>query len=1387
MDQATAPPPAAPAVAAPRRRRWIWAAAAALALLLAGVPLALGSLLRSEAGTAWLLAQVPGLRTEGLQGALWSDRLAVQHLAWQGTAGTLEIDALALGGLRWQVHPGPGQWLGLQAGQVQAQRVRWRSAPASGAASAPPAPPTQLHWPLQLRAAVAVQSLEIDNLAPVQDLAFTLHLGADGGRAHLLQGLALRWERLQARAGQARIASLAPLALDAALELAAADGSALPWQAQLRASGTLERIELAATLQGSENAALDLQASLVPFARWPLAALSARTEGLDLASLASGWPQTRLRGTAVLQSSAADQPLQATLQLFNDAPGRWNKGRLPLRQVDAVLGGRLDAPDTLELQRFDLRLGDAAGPAGRVQGEGRWQGTALTLDARLDALAPQRLDSRAAAMTLSGPLALRMAGLPSPNPPAPAVGDAPATPTAELRAQLAGRIDGAPGPVTIELQARAAAGDLQVQTLQARSGGASLQLQASARLEGARWSLQSRGELVEFDPVPWWPGPEGSAWRRGPHRLNATWEADLSAPADAASLAPATLLQRLRGDARFALERSQLAGVPLQATLVMDQAAGARVAGTLVLGGNRLQLDGRADTAGDGAADRWRVELQAPALAALAPLAALHPALAGWAPGAGSATAQATLQGRWPTLQSTGQATLQGLRAGPLSVADGQLQWQAGGSLQAPLNATLDLGETRFDGQRLRALHAELGGSLQAHRLRAVLALPLQPGPALARGLGLTTGRGTRISLHAEGGWAAGAEGGRWAGRVAALGVDAWDGQRLRAPLDVAGPPPAADARWLDARDLQLEALFDAGGGLRRLRADPGRLVLAGGLALHWDEVLYESAGGRLQLLAQVERFAVAPLLARAQPTMGWTGDLVLGARIELRAGERFDADIVVEREGGDLQLRDAADNLLPLGLTDLRLGLSAHEGIWFFTQALAGATLGELGGALRVRTGAAQRWPGPDAPLDGTVQLRVANLGVWSSWVPAGWRLQGQLQGSASFGGRFGAPQVDGDLDGSGLGVRNLLQGVNVHDGDVALRLRGERATIERFSLRAGAGTLTIRGGGTLGAEPSARLALTAERFQLLGRIDRRLIASGQAELTLRPLALGLNGNFVVDEGLFDLSRADAPSLDDDVVVRRPGAAAAAGPAPDADAPKRQVDVAVDIDLGRQLRVRGRGVNTLLAGQLRLTAPGGRMAVTGSVNTVGGTYAAYGQQLVIERGLVAFSGAIDNPRLDVLALRPKLDIEVGVAITGTAQAPRVRLYSNPELGDTEKLSWLVLGRDPGSLGRNDTALLQRAAVALLSGEGESTSDTLIRNLGLDDLSLRQSDDGTVRETIVTLGKQISDRWYVGYERGVNATTGTWQLIYRAARRFTLRLQSGLDNSLDAIWVWRVP
>jgi translocation and assembly module TamB len=96
----------------------------------------------------------------------------------------------------------------------------------------------------------------------------------------------------------------------------------------------------------------------------------------------------------------------------------------------------------------------------------------------------------------------------------------------------------------------------------------------------------------------------------------------------------------------------------------------------------------------------------------------------------------------------------------------------------------------------------------------------------------------------------------------------------------------------------------------------------------------------------------------------------------------------------------------------------------------------------------------------------------------------------------------------------------------------------------------------------------------------------------------------------------------------------------------------------------------------------------------------------------------------------------------------------------------------PDGLGRADTACCSAPRWRCWPATAKRPTDSCCWRSGLDEVSLRQS-DGEVRETVISLGKQLSRRWYVGYERGVNATTGTWQLIYRIAQRFTLRAQSG--------------
>jgi translocation and assembly module TamB len=1368
-----------------------------------------GAVLKTEAGTRRLLAFVPGVQVHGSRGALWSDRFAAERIVVDAAGTHVVIEGFELDGARWTLLPHAAAWVGLHASAARARRVEVQTAK-----SAEPArEPATLRLPLRLQLdRAAVGDLQVDGTA-LRDASAAVHLGADDGRSHRVADLALQWERVRAK-GSARIGADRPFTLEAraAVDAAGAPGSVgspvAEVHADVQAAGPLAAIDLRAALRGTPRPGhaaptADASVQLRPFAAWPLGTADARAQALDLAAFSQRAPRTQLDARVQLASTGVKDPWRAQVQIDNAAPGRWDEGRLPFAQLRAQLAARADEPQRVDIDTFDLRLADAAGPAGRWQGSGRWDAGTATLDTRIAELEPQRLDRRAAAMRLSGPLALVLHGLPSPDPRRAEAPSAPAAPGAatrapawkvEARGSLEGRLDPsvqkAPQPATLTFDLAADAQSFELKSLQARSGAATARAQAQGRRgTDARWTIASTGELHDFDPLPWVPGPEGSAWRRGPHRLSGTWKLDLELPARTAQRSALQWLQTVQGDARIELADSLLAGVALRGLvqLASDPAAApaqrSRAHAEARLAGNRITIDGSGDPAGAGAADRWRVAIDAPVLAELAPLFALHPQAAAWAPRQGRVEGTVGVEGRWPLLHTTGEATVDALRAGELALGRARVDWTMDTGRGRTVALRADVADAAFGANRVARLRGEVAGTLAQHRIDVAAALPLAPPPALETWLGLRTAQGTQLQLAGEGAWEEAAEGGgRWRALARRLAAAPWDGL----------PELRADASWLDTRELRAELRVDRDGRVAGASADAGRAVLAGNVGLRWNEIRWQAAAGpgqvpRWALQAEVEPVALAPLLQRVPSAMRWGGDLRVGARLDIAAGERFDADVRIERRDGDLNVTDDTGTTA-LGITDAELVLVAHDGQWRVTPLVAGAMLGVLSGNATLRTAPQRTWPDAQAPLDGAMHFAVPDLGIWARWLPPGWRLSGALSSTARLAGRLGAPEYTGELQASNVALRSLLQGVAYRDGELLVALRGDTAVIERGTLHAGEGTLHAEGGARFGAAPNARLKVTAHRFRVIGRSDRQLVASGEAALALAADRLDLRGDLAVDSGLFDLGARDAPALDGDVNVQRepvPGAEAP-GRAEPAPVPPvlRNAAVALDVNLGRALRLRGRGIDTHLRGQLHISTPGGRLAVHGAVRAEDGTYAAYGQKLEIDRGIVAFAGPVDSPRLDILALRPNLDVRVGVAVTGTALAPRVRLVSEPEMSETEKLSWLVLGRAPDGLGRADTALLQRAALALLAGEGETPTDAVLRAIGLDDLSVRQS-EGDVRETVVSLGKQLGRRWYVGYERSVNATTGTWQLVYRVAQRFTLRAQSGLENSLDLIWTWR--
>jgi len=1410
-DLDSAPPPRddAERAAVPRRHgrrawRWLGGTFAALVLLVVATIAALLWALHDAGGSAWLLGRVPQLTVVGPRGSLIGDFAAERiEIAFPGS-GVLRLDAPSWNALAAS-RGDRGRWLKLRIATLHAERVTWLAS-AAAPPGEPPRPPATLRVPVEVEVdAATVDELRIgdDDAMPLRMLKARVHVGADGGARHRLDDIALLRDRVRA-SGRAAIDVDPPLAVTAQASFAGADDATLPWQASLTASGPLDRLDVAAVARvapagGRPPQSLDARAVVRPFATWPLGDLHASTEALDLAVFANDWPTTALSGSAVVTTTGADQPAVVELHLVNARAGRWNEGRLPVRSVDATLRARPDAPEVVDVETLRAALGAADRPGGRIDARGRWAGDAWNVAADLDGVRPVALDGRAPQATLAGTVTLTGSGF----------AKAPEQHVIDAVAQLAGSFADprlprdAPRNARVRAEARIAANAIEIRSVEATLGGARASGTAKlVRTAADRpWRASGKLHLIDFDPLPWWPGRTDSPLAHGTNRVNADAEFDIALAAARGDRALLDTIAATRGSSELRIHDSVLGGVAVEGSAsFVNHDGSAHTALDVAAAGNRANGRGQLGAAG---ADAWQIAIDAPALERLSPWLGTRgngPALQG------ALTAKARIDGHWPTLQSVGELHGTGLRFDTVALRSAEGRWRVGSSRDAALDAELTLDGIDAAGRAIERAAVRVAGSARAHRADLRIESAALP-PAWADAIAArapasaTSAPAVVVALPASAA-ASGASAAKTTTRSVVVAsvegglVDSGNARNAgwRGTLhELVAKSSGAPARtWLQARELRGNVVW--GDGPTRVDVDPGTLQ-ALGATVRWSRVAWQagatpSSAGRLDAHAVVEPMPVAPLLHTLQPDFGWGGDLTVGARVDVKSAPNVGVDVVLERTAGDLTVTEGTTTTA-LGFTELRAGIAAHEGVWRFTATVDGNAVGTGSASITARTTSGATWPTASTPIDGVVELNVPRLGTWGTWLPAGWRLDGELHANARLQGRFGAPTYTGRLEGSRIAVRNFVQGVNISDGTVAIALEGSTAHIETFTAKAGSGTVRLEGNATFGDAPVAQLTLVTERFQMLGRVDRRIVTSGRAAMRLDATTVALDGSFKVDEGLVDFTRSDAPTLGDDVeVVRRPRAKPSADepepPPPTAAAVARQVALDLHVDMGEQLRVRGHGLDTGLRGELRLTSPAGRLAVDGTLRAVGGTYQAYGQKLVIDRGILVFAGPVENPRLDIEATRPNLDVRVGALVTGTALAPRVRLFSEPDMSDIDKLSWLITGHASEAGDAATTALLQQAALALLAGEGPGVTDRVVKSLGFDQIGVRQGQTpGDNKDTIVTLGKQISQRWYVGYERGLNATAGSWQLIYRIAQRVSVRAQAGEDNAIDLHWTLR--
>jgi translocation and assembly module TamB len=561
--------------------------------------------------------------------------------------------------------------------------------------------------------------------------------------------------------------------------------------------------------------------------------------------------------------------------------------------------------------------------------------------------------------------------------------------------------------------------------------------------------------------------------------------------------------------------------------------------------------------------------------------------------------------------------------------------------------------------------------------------------------------------------------------------------------------------------------------------------------ALQWTPQRWHTAGHFSGLNVRAVNMQNAKSIIDQPDYVQAIDTIRIGGAWDMAADEHLHGQFEVHRESGDWVVN--RDTGKQLGLSDMQLSVLAEQDRLHVQLIANGTHLGEIKAqaSMPITRGQTGWTILPDAPLAGHLHLISDDLSWLGPIVDKNLQSGGRLKLDADLIGTPGNPRLRGEADGNALSLAFLNQGVRLEQGELKARFDSDAVHVDRlsfsapyqaapsdklfsgYSLPAGNGRISASGRIDLIGDNSD-LLITADHLPLAQRADRWILVSGSGHARYASKTLLLDGSIRADAGLIDQPVSDRPVLSDDVQIIGKEAAGRTGP------PTR---VNATLDLGDHFYIRASGFEGRLAGRLAMHGePGELMHVTGSIAAQDAVFDAYGQRLQVERGIINFQGPLDDPGLNILALRKGLEVEAGVEVTGTVRHPLVRLVSTPDVPDAEKLSWIVLGRVPDTSGV-DSSLLLAAAGSILGGQ---SSSQLGKTLGIDQISLSQqtgADSQQVQK--VTVGKQLSSRARISYEQSLNEVGRVAIFSYTLTPRITIVTRTGTEDALDLFYTFR--
>ncbi|WFW21733.1 autotransporter assembly complex protein TamB [Citrobacter braakii] len=418
---------------------------------------------------------------------------------------------------------------------------------------------------------------------------------------------------------------------------------------------------------------------------------------------------------------------------------------------------------------------------------------------------------------------------------------------------------------------------------------------------------------------------------------------------------------------------------------------------------------------------------------------------------------------------------------------------------------------------------------------------------------------------------------------------------------------------------------------------------------------------------------------------------------------------------------------------------------------------------------------------LGGNVNIRNFNLAMVNPIFSRGEKAAGVINANLRLGGDVQSPQLLGQLQLSGLDIDGNFMPFDMQPSQLAVNFTGTRSTLAGV-VRTQQGEINLSGDADWSQIDNwrARVAAKGSRVRITVPPMVRLDVSPDVVFEATPSLFTLDGNVDVPWArivVHDLPESavgvssDMVMLNNNLQPEKPQTAGI------------PINSNLNIHVGNNVRIDAFGLKARLTGDLKVVQDKQGLGLNGQINIPSGRFHAYGQDLIVRKGELLFSGPPDQPLLNIEAIRnPEAtedDVIAGVRVTGSADEPKAEIFSDPAMSQQMALSYLLRGQGLDSE-QSDSAAMTSMLIGLGVAQSGQVVGKIGETFGVSNLALDTQGVGDSSQVVVS--GYVLPGLQVKYGVGIFDSLATLTLRYRLMPKLYLEAVSGVDQALDLLY-----